>query len=51
MILRKNNYSLEQVKAFVPLFESGIRVEQVLKNFSKNMSLEEIKAYSEIFRK
>lgn len=51
MILRKNDYSLEQVKAFVPLFESGIRVEQILKNFSKNMSLEEIKAYSEIFRK
>lgn len=51
MVLRKNDYSIEQVKAFVPLFESGIRVEQILKNFSKNMSLEEIKAYSEIFRK
>lgn len=49
MMLRKNDYSIEQVKIMIPMLESGVTVEQILDNFSKNMSLEELKAYSAIF--
>ena len=50
MMLRKNDYSIEQVKIMIPMLERRITVEQILDNFSKNMSLEELKAYSAIFR-
>lgn len=45
MKIRKEGFSFEQIKVLMPLLKSGKPVENILKSFSKNMSVEEIGAY------
>ncbi len=48
MILRKNDFSMEQVQKLIPFLDKGKSAEDVLVLFSSSMGLDEIEAYVEM---